>query len=246
MHALRVCCVVALCLGSAPTGTAQPALVANRSGSIEAQRAWWRAFVVADTVYLRDHSAPAFSLTLSSGQTFDRGATLAEAAAHASRVGLPVDWYDEAAGMVTPDVDVVTARGTEDFGEVTHVYRYLTVLERSATGSRAVAAQTTRVLASAPRAPAAVVGPIADYAGAYRTPRGRDLRVVVSGSELALVEPSGAEIRLVPVGPALFELPRLSPANGVVRLLFTRDSAGRVTALSRHRPGGIETFPRTP
>jgi hypothetical protein len=52
-------------------------------------------------------------------------------------------------------------------------------------------------------------------------------------SLLVMREPSGKELLLAPVGPALFELTGLSPANGVVRVAFTRDDTGRVTSMSQ-------------
>ncbi len=49
-----------------------------------------------------------------------------------------------------------------------------------------------------------------------------------------------------PIAPGLFEFAALSPANGVVRLLFTRDATGRVTAMSQLTAAGVSTFPRRP
>jgi hypothetical protein len=159
---------------------------------------------------------------------------------------LTVAWADESVRSPARGVAVVTSRVTETAGPTSSTYRYLTVLARGASGWRVVAAHSTREAAFAPRAFAAAAAELTDFAGAYRTPRGLTLRVVVRDSALALVEPSGRELRIEPVGPGLFELPALSPANGVVRLLFTRDRGGRVTALSQLVPAGVNTFPRVP
>jgi hypothetical protein len=70
------------------------------------------------------------------------------------------------------------------------------------------------------------------------------LRIVAQDSALALIEPSGAELRIEPIGPGLFEFTELSPSNGIVRFAFTRDAAGAVVAFSRLVPGAVNTFPR--
>ena len=238
----------ALAMTAAPArfAMAQAPVPADTAGAVAAQRAWWRALLLADTAYLRGHSVPTLSLTLSSGRTFDRDAALAEATSHTTGSEVSVRWADEVVRGLAPAAVVVTSRVTETVGPTSTAYRYLTVLERGASGWRVVAAQSTREAVFAPRAYAATAGELADYAGAYRTPRGLALRVVQRDSALALIEPSGRELRMEPIAPGLFEFTALSPANGVVRLLFTRDGAGRVTALSQLVPSGVNAFPRAP
>lgn len=243
--------VLAACAGAAstarpPADASAPQAAASQADILAAQRNWWRAFTVADTAYLRAHTAPGFSITLSSGRTYDRAGMLAEAATHVNGAGLDVRWAEEAVPLATPSSVVATGRVTETAGGTSHVYRYLTVLERGAAGWRAAAAQSTRELAFTPRVPPEVSGPLADYAGGYRTPRGATLRVVVRDSLLGLVEPSGQELPMEPVGPGLFEFRDLSLSNGIVRFVFTRDASGRVTAMSRLVPGQVSTFPRIP
>jgi hypothetical protein len=144
-------------------------------------------------------------------------------------------------------VAIATTRSTEtDGAAATSSFRYLTVMERTADGWRVSAAQSTRVLAFAPTLPAAQAGDLAAYIGGYRTPRGATLRVEARDSALALIEPSGTEIRMEPIGPALFEFRALSPLNGIVRLVFMRDADGRVTAMTRLVNGAVNTFPRIP
>lgn len=225
---------------------AQASVPGDTAGALAAQRGWWRAFVVADTAYLRAHTAAAFSLTLSSGRTFDGPAMLAEAAAHTRGGRLELGWGDETVRLVAPTVAVAATRATEADGPTVGTYRYLTVLQRHGGAWRVATAQSTRELALTPRVPAAAAGPLADFAGAYRTPRGAALRVVVRDSALVLVEPSGLEIRMEPIGPGLFEFGYVSLANGVVRFAFPRDAAGRVTALNRLLPGVVTSFPRIP
>ncbi|HEU0080360.1 MAG TPA: hypothetical protein VFQ76_22115, partial [Longimicrobiaceae bacterium] len=125
-------------------------------------------------------------------------------------------------------------------------YRYLTLLQRDGAGWRVAAAQSSRELALTPRVPAAAAGALADFAGSYSTPRGAALRVLARDSVLVLVEPSGLEIPMEPIGPGLFEFGYVSLGNGIVRFSFPRDAAGRVTALVRLLPGSLTTFPRIP
>jgi hypothetical protein len=221
-----------------------PAPVPPAENVVELQRAWWRAYIVSDTAYLQAHTAPEFWLTLSSGRTMDRAGMLVETLTHTNASQLNVQWADEAVRVAAPSVAVVTSRVTESVGATSAVYRYLTVLRQEDGGWKVALAQTTREAAFTPGVTAAVSGPPADYAGEYRTPRGAVLRVVVRDSMLALVEPSGAELPMAPIGPALFEFRSLSMSNGIVRFVFTRDAGGRVTALSRLVNGEVITFPR--
>lgn len=241
----------ASCTGATqqPTPASGPAPASppgDTAGALAAQRDWWRAFVVADTAHLRAHAAPDLSLTLSGGQTYDLPAMLAAMATQTRGARLEVGWADETVRMMAPAVALVTSRVTESDGLTVSRYRFLTLLQRDGAGWRVAAAQSARELALTPRVPAAAAGALADFAGAYRTPRGAALRVVARDSALVLVEPSGLEIPMEPVGPGLFEFNYVSLGNGIVRFSFPRDSAGRVTALVRLIPGTVTTFPRIP
>jgi hypothetical protein len=236
--------LVTACAGAASTA-APPAPDAYDANAVLAlQRAWWRAYILADTAYLQAHTTPEFWLTLSSGHTFDRAAMLAQAAQNVNGSRLSVAWSDEAVRVAAPSVAVVTSRAAETEGPTTVNFRYLTVLEHGPAGWKVSLGQTTREAQYTPNAAAGVAGPLADYAGEYRTPRGGVLRVVVRDSALALIEPSGRELRMEPIGPALFEFRELSPLNGIVRFSFARDAGGRVTSFNRLATGVVNTFPR--
>lgn len=227
-----------------PAGATDPAT--DSATAVAAHRAWWTAFSLGDTAHLRTRTGSGLVLTLSSGRTYDRAATIAQAATHGGDARIRLDWAELRATMVSPSVAIVTSRMTESIDGAGGTYRYMTVLERDGSGWRVAGAQSTRELSPTPRVAVAVSGPLADYAGQYRTPRGRTLRVEVRDSALALIEPSGLEIRLEPVGPALFEMNVISMGNGIVRMQFPRDGSGRVTAMSRVRLAGVEVFPRVP
>jgi hypothetical protein len=249
MHSRRLTVLLALslaaCAGNVPPAAMPGAAAGDSAGVLEAQRAWWRAFAVADTAYLQAHTAPAFSLTVSSGATFDRAGMLAQAATHVNGSRLTMAWADEQARLAAPSVAVATTRSTEsDGGLATSTFCYLTVMERAGGGWRVSAAQSTREAAFTPTLPSA--GDLGAYVGGYRTPRGATLRVEARDSALALIEPSGTEIRMEPIGPALFEFRGMSPLNGIVRMVFTRDASGRVTSMTRLVNGAVNTFPRIP
>lgn len=249
MHPRRLATLLALgltaCAANVPQTGVSGAAAGDTAGALEAQRAWWRAYAIADTAYLQAHTAPAFSLTISSGATFDRAGMLAQAATHVNGSRLTMTWADEAARLAAPSVAVATARLTESDGSLaTSTFRYLTVMERAGGGWRVSAAQSTREAAFTPTLPAAQAGDLGPYVGRYRTPRGTTLRVEARDSALALIEPSGTEIRMEPIGPALFEFRGMSPLNGVVRLMFTRDPSGQVTSMTRLVNGAVNTFPR--
>ena len=249
MHPQRLAVLLALglaaCAGNAP-GTAVPG-AADSAEALEVQRAWWRAYAVADTAYLQAHTAPRFSATMSSGATLDRAGMLRQAATHVNGSRMTFTFAEEAVHLAAPSVAVATTRSTEsDGGLATSTFRYLTVMERGADGWRVSAAQSTREAAFTPTLPAAQAGDLSPYVGGYRTPRGATLRVEARDSALALIEPSGTEIRMEPIGPALFEFRGMSPLNGVVRMVFTRDPSGQVTSVTRLVNGAVNTFPRIP
>jgi hypothetical protein len=251
MHPRRLAIFLALslaaCAANVPPAATSGGAAGDTTGVLEAQRAWWRAYAIADTAYLQAHTAPAFSLTVSSGATFDRAGMLAQAAMHVNGSRLTMAWSDEAARLAAPSVAVATTRSTEsDGGLATSTFRYLTVMERAGGGWRVSAAQSTREAAFTPTLAAAQAGDLGSYVGGYRTPRGATLRVEARDSALALIEPSGNEIRMEPIGPALFEFRGVSPLNGIVRMAFTRDANGRVTGMTRLVNGAVNTFPRIP
>jgi hypothetical protein len=71
-------------IAASPAITPNPdhQLASASDGAIAAQRAWWSAFVIADTQHPQNFTAPTFLLTPSSGKNHDRTAMLAEAATH--------------------------------------------------------------------------------------------------------------------------------------------------------------------
>ena len=250
MRSLLLLLAPAMLACARPTSVARPSgatpLAPDSADAVAAHRAWWTAFTLGDTAHLQGHTGPGLLLTLSSGRTFDRAAAIAQAATHNRDSRIRLDWADDRATLASPSLAITTSRMTESIDGTGGTYRYMTVLEPHGAGWRVVAAQSTRELSPTPRVSAAAAGPLADYAGEYRTPRGRTLRITVRDSALALIEPSGLEIRLEPVGPALFEMNVISMGNGIVRMQFTRDGSGRVTAISRVRLAGVEVFPRVP
>ncbi len=240
--------LLSLCLTACVTVRATPGAAggADTAGALDTQRGWWRALALGDTAFLEAHSARPLTATLSSGRTFDRAAIIAQAATFTANPDLTFAWADESVRMVAPGVAVATTRSTEGIALITSTYRYSTVLEREGAGWRVAHAQSTREAVFTPRLTAAAAGSLADYIGEYRGPRGGIVRVVARDSVLALVEPSGRELRMEPIGPALFEFDYLSPAGVIIRMAFARDASGRVASASRLIPGGVNTFARVP
>ena len=236
--------LIAACTPAMRT-TPQPA---TQSGELLAvQRAWWTAFALADTATLARLTAPTFRLTLSSGRTFDREGALAESARYTTGSRLALSWSDEAARpLAGGDAVVISARMREAERQNVAHYRYTTILERDGATWRVASAQCTRELEPAARAWAAssAAADLPAYVGRYRVPSGAALVIAVQDSALTLTDPNGAVLRLEPIGPGLFEEPRLSASNGLVRFAFARDAAGRVTSINRLIPSGVNTFPR--
>lgn len=244
MHAGNRVIILSLLCGLSLTSpvSAQPA---DGKGAIAAQRAWWKAFIVADTASLQARTAGTFTLTLSSGKTYDRATMLVEAASHTQGKEMDIEWGDELVQVPEPTIAIVTSRVKETAGP-TNVFRYVTILHRQGKEWRVAAAQTTRELDLTPRVPIARAGTLSDYAGSYLTPKGAVLRVVAHDAGLALVEPSGKELPLEPVGLGIFELDRLSLSNGLVRIVFLRDETGKVVSMNRLLSGAINSFARMP
>jgi hypothetical protein len=240
--------LLSLCVAACATLRSGPrdAVPSGVAGALETQRGWWRALATGDTAFLEAHSAHPLSLTLSSGRTLDRAATIAQAAAFAAGPPPTFGWSEETVRLVAPGVAVATTRATESAALVSSAYRYVTVLEREGAGWRVTFAQSTRDAVFTPRLTAAEAGPMADYVGDYRGPRGGIVRVVARDSVLALIEPSGRELRMEPIGPSLFEFDYVAPAGVIIRIAFARDASGRVTSANRLIPGSVNTFDRVP
>lgn len=228
--------------GSAPR-SAGPSGV---DGAVETQRGWWRALATGDTAFLGAHSARDLSLTLSSGRTFDRAATLAQAVTFAGSAPPTFGWGEETVRLVAPGVAVATTRATESVALASSAYRYMTVLGRDGEGWSVTSAQSTREAVFTPRLTTAAAGSMSDYVGDYRGPRGGIVRVVARDSVLTLIEPSGRELSMDPIGPSMFEFDYVSPAGVIIRMAFVRDASGRVTSANRLIPGGVNTFVRVP
>lgn len=240
--------LLSLCVAACTTGRATPLkpAPADLTGALETQRNWWRALATGDTAFLGVHSAHPLSLTLSSGRTLDRGATIAQAVSFSASAAPAFGWSDEAVRLVAPGIAVATTRATEGAALASSAYRYMTVLERDGARWRVTFAQSTREAVFTPRLSAAAAGSMTEYVGTYRGPRGGVLRVVTRDSVLALVEPSGRELRLEPIGPSLFEFDYVSPAGVIIRFAFARDASGRVISANRLIPGIVNTFVRVP
>lgn len=239
-------CATPSAIGS-PPGTPS-ALRGAAQSPIAVQRAWWRAFVLADSATLNALSAPGLRFIASTGHTFDRAETLAEALSSSTGSRLSLTWSEEhVRALLGGQAVVVTARLTETEGRTVNHYRFTGVLERATTAAerwRVTVAQRTREAVFTARIASGQAGDLTMYAGRYRVPSGAALAVVVQDSALTLTDPNGAVQRLEPVGPSLFESTRLSSSNGIVRFAFARDERGRVVAVSRLIQGGIWTFPR--
>lgn len=241
-------CVVACASGRSTSrgDTPRTGAPTDVAGALETQRDWWRALATGDTAYLEAHTARPLTLTLSSGRTLDRAGTIAQSAIFAASTRPTFGWSDESVRLVAPGVAVATTRSTETVALASSAYRYVTLLERDGAGWRVSFAQSTRDAAFTPRLTTAAAGPMADYVGEYRGPRGGSIRVVARDSVLAIIEPSGRELRMEPIGPSLFEFTYVAPAGAIIRFAFARDAGGRVTSANRLLPGVVNTFVRVP
>lgn len=245
---MRISPIIAvLVLFSASPANALQSSSAVRADSthdaVKAARLWWRAFAVGDTAYLRARTAQRLSLTLSAGHVFDRRSMLARATTHIAGPPIEMGWSEESVNLHAKDAAVVHSRNKEVVGPNTRYFRYTTVLGRVGGRWQVFAAQSTREVEPSRRIPMKEAANLTDFAGSYRTQNGRTIRIAVRDSALSLVDPSGAELRLEPIGPGMFEPATMSLA-GSLRFVFTRDAAGRVTALSR-LSDGVTTYPRT-
>jgi hypothetical protein len=212
---------------------------------VTAAEGWWHAIMYGDTAHLARRTDARLVLTFSSGKRFDRASLLGTAVNHHPK---PSAFLRRTGADVIPTGGsvVVSLQVVEGTDNGANAYHYLTVLEKHETEWRVVAAQSTRELAITPRVSAQMAGPFADYIGSYRGGRGGVLRIIARDSVLALIDPSGAEVRIEPIGPGLFELPMLYDGIALVRFAFARDTSGRVTSLSRMIYGSVNTWPRVP
>lgn len=232
--------------GSSAFGTGTVLTAMDTAGAAEVAERWWRAFTLGDTATLRQHTARSLALTLSNGQTLDRDRLLREAATHVPKATTFVGPAVDVAALPLRGAVVVTSSVREGSQGGSNLFRYLSVLERPDSVWLVVAAHSTRALSLTPRVTAPIAGLLADYAGRYRGQGGGELRVVVRDSALGLIDPAGGEVRLEPIGPALFELPTLYDGIAVVRFAFARDATGQVTSLSRLIYGSVVSWPRVP
>jgi ketosteroid isomerase-like protein len=159
---------------------------------ISVQRAWWSALPGSDTAYLRAHSAPDLTLTLSSGKSFGADSLVRSVAT--KRHDIAVQWADEHVRYLDENTAVVTSQSTESEGPRSSTYRYTTVIRKGAQGWQVIAAQSTRLnsFTARSKAPAQLV----DFEGDYRTPRGLTLKITPYATFMTLREPSGLEVRM--------------------------------------------------
>jgi len=218
----------------------------DTAGAATIAEGWWRALTLGDTTYLSRHTSSRLTLTLSNGQQFDRSAMLREAGTHGPKSSTFVRPATEVAVIPTTGSVVVTSRMEEGSQGGSNYYRYLTVLQQEGSAWRVFAAHSTREVKLTARASVQAVGPFTDYIGDYRGPRGGTVRVVVQDSVLALISPDSTRARLEPIGVSMFELPTLYDGIAVVRFVFTRDSAGRVSGLNRLIYGSVVPWTRMP
>jgi hypothetical protein len=229
-----------------PATGIRPAIAGDTTGASRFADAWWRALTVGDTAHLQRHTAPHLTLTLSGGQVFDRASMLRDAATHRPAPSMVIESREASVVHASDGTVVVRSVVLEGARGNSNLFHYLTVLERAGSSWRVSAAQSTRELGLTNRVPAQVAGTLSDFAGSYRGPRGGVVKIAVRDSALMLTDPTGAESVLEPIGPSLFELPRLYDGIGLVRYVFARDASGRVTSLSRLLYGSVLTWPRVP
>lgn len=213
---------------------------ARNTEAVELHRRWWTALASADTSFLRRYSSSDLIATLSSGKAFDVDSLVRTYGT--SLRPIASEWADEAVRYVGSNAVVVTGQSTESDGSRPSVYRFLTVIRNTEAGWRVAAVQSTRRASFTARWNDA--GALTDFAGTYRTPRGLALTLSAHEAFLTLREPSGREVRLVPIGLNLFESDFVSPDGSITRFSFGRDATGRVVSLSVLAPGVINTFPR--
>lgn len=249
MLRIRTTCLLGAILalaGCAPARTARVMSLsdAERAAVTATAERWWRDVAARDSAAVRANSVADLHVTLSSGRSYDLGQFLQGVADFAAGPSTSSAWSEVDVRPLGRSSVVLTGRSAEGSGGGTTDYRYQMVLERVDGKWRMARSQSTRVLVLTPRVPPGVAGPIADFVGQYRAPRGGVLRVSERNGALILADPNGGETRLEPIGPGLFEVDYVTNSSGVIRMVFNRDSLGRVTSLSRLGAAAIVTWPR--
>lgn len=197
---------------------------------VVAAKAWWHAFYLSDTNYIKTNSTNELTVTYPNGRSFSLKQLNAQ-------IGNPdpkitSEWYDINMQMPNPQTAIITNRVIEAKGTNTGIFKFITVLVQVRSKWKIAAVQSTRFLELSPRVSESLAGKLEDYSGKYRTPSGAILSVVVRDTSLVIVDPSGGEAPLEAIGPGLFEPPTV-PYIGNVRIFFSRDATGRVTSLNR-------------
>lgn len=217
---------------------------AERAAISAAAQQWWRDVAARDSAAVRVASSPDLHVTLSSGRTYDRDEFLKAVGDFAAGPSTSTAWSEIDIRPLGPGSVVLTGRTAESNPTGTTEYRYQMVLERETGRWRMARTQSTRVLALTPRIPLAAAGNTADFIGAYRAPRGGLMHVTERKGALILADPSGGESRMEAIGPGVFEIDYVTNSSGLVRMVFNRDTLGRVTSLSRLGATSIVTWPR--
>ena len=233
-----------LLLGCAACFAASPD-VGSRDPAIDAAQAWWQAYANGDSAAVDAHTAPGATAVFSSGGVLDRADIVQEAGSHTATAGFSLAWSEESVRTPREGLVIVTGLSTERAGNSEQQFRITTVLDRGSDGQwRVLHVQSTRVARFAAAVDVGVAGSPAEFAGRYRTPKGRFITMESRGESLWMTEPGGKAFELTPIGPGLFEPKGRSPLNGILRLAFARDAQGEVASFSRLVEGRVDTFPK--
>jgi hypothetical protein len=195
-------------------------------------KAWWHALAFGDANNLKKHSTKELTVTLSNGRRFTHSQMIDQIAKHDPLAKITLEWTDIIKLSPNPQTAIITGRITEMMRGTPGLFKFITILTKADSEWKVAAAQSTREIELSKRIRGAEAGNLQDYAGKYRTPAGTTLSVVVRDTSLIITDPSGAESPLEAIGPGLFEPPALHTV-GNVRIVFGRDSTGRVNSLSR-------------
>jgi hypothetical protein len=204
----------------------------SNSALLGAAKAWWHAVTVGDTTYIKDNSTDELTVTFNNGRSFTRKEIIYQVGSHDPFAKITSEWSDIKEQKLTPQTAIITNKIVEKIGAMSHTYKFITVIVKAGPKWKIAAAQSTRELSLAPRIPLSEAGKLEDYVGEYRTPAGMTLKIIIKDTSLVMVEPSGAENKLEPVGPSLFELSYM-PFAGNVRFVFYRDAEGKVKSFTR-------------
>ena len=239
----RAMTAVLLLAGTACLAADPPA--GSRDPAIDAAQAWWQAYANGDSAAVDAHTAPGATAVFSSGGVLDRADIVQEAGSHTATAGFSLAWSEESVRTPREGLVIVTGLSTERAGNSEQQFRITTVLDRGSDGQwRVLHVQSTRVARFAAAVDVGVAGSPAEFAGRYRTPKGRFITMESRGESLWMTEPGGKAFELTPIGPGLFEPKGRSPLNGILRLAFARDAQGEVASFSRLVEGRVDTFPK--